>query len=67
MSWVYALLLGFTIGVLLMYYIVTRSAIGTLKATRDYFDDDLYLYVELDRPYFPKNKYVVMRVDDSQN
>lgn len=56
---------GCFLGFLTACYGVYRLIIGTLKVTHDDYDGESYLYVELDKPYIPKHKYVVMRVDRS--
>lgn len=62
----YMLFVGVVIGVFFTCFLVSRLVIGTLKTRRDEYDGEVYLYVELDRPYYPKHKYVVMRVDNSR-
>lgn len=59
--------IGCVIGFLLACYGCYSLVIGTLKLTRDDYDGDTYMYVELDKPYIPKRKYVVMKVDRSHN
>lgn len=64
------LLLMFGAGLLIGVWITTsiwyRKVIGTLRMTRDEYDGETYLYAELDKPYTPTHKYVVMRVDRSR-
>ncbi len=57
---------GLLIGVWITASVWHRKIIGTLKIAQDEYDDSNYLYIELDRPYFPKHKYVAMRVDRSR-
>lgn len=58
--------IGFVLGFIFAMICVSRLVIGTLKMTQDSYDAEKYMYVELDRPYYPKHKFVVMRVDNSQ-
>lgn len=60
------LLIGCVIGFMTACYGVHKMTIGTLRMVHDDHDDETYLYAELDRPYFPTYKRVVMRVDRSQ-
>lgn len=67
MSYIYVLLVGIAIGCFLTCLLVgKRAVIGTLKMAQDEYDGDTYMYVELDRPYFPTQKYVVLRSDRSR-
>ena len=63
---VLGLIFGFVLGFIFAVICVRRLVIGTLKLARDDYDGDTYMYAELDRPYYPKHKFVVMRVDNSQ-
>lgn len=63
---VLCLILGFVLGFIFAVLSIGRLVIGTLKVTRDDYDGETYMYVELDRPYIPKHKFVVMRVNTSQ-
>lgn len=63
---VIGIIIGFALGFIFAVMCMSRLIIGTLKITRDPYDDETYMYVELDRPYYPKHKFVVMRVDNSQ-
>lgn len=63
---VFCLILGFVLGFIFSILIISRLVIGTLKVTRDDYDGETYMYVELDKPYIPKHKFVVMRVNTSQ-
>ena len=58
--------IGFVLGFMLALIGVRQLIIGTLKLARDDHDGSTYMYVELDRPYYPRYKHVVMRVDNSQ-
>lgn len=60
------IIIGFVLGFIFAAMCVRQLIIGTLKVARDDFDGESYMYVELDRPYYPKYKHVVMRVDSSQ-
>lgn len=60
------LCVGIFIGIWISYATFYRKIIGTLRMTRDEYDGEMYLYAELDRPYIPKHKYVIMRVDRSR-
>lgn len=60
------IIVGFVLGFIFAVLCISRLVIGTLKMTRDSYDDETYMYVELDRPYYPKHKFVVMRVNNSQ-
>lgn len=60
------IIVGFVLGFIFAILCMSRLVIGTLKMTRDSYDDETYMYVELDRPYYPKHKFVIMRVDNSQ-
>lgn len=57
---------GFLVGVVITATFWYRKIIGTLRMTRDEYDGDVYMYVELDKPYTPAHKHVVMRVDRSR-
>ena len=35
--------------------------VGTLKVAYDELDSETYLYIEFDKPYIPKRKYIVLR------
>ena len=58
--------IGFVFGFIFAVLCMSRLVIGTLKMTRDSYDDETYMYVELDRPYYPAHKFAIMRVDNSQ-
>lgn len=62
---VLGLLIGCAIGFMTACYGVHKMTIGTLRMVHDDYDGESYLYAELDRPYFPSYKRVVMRVDNS--
>lgn len=60
------IIVGFVLGFIFAILCMSRLVIGTLKTTRDPYDGEMYMYTELDRPYYPKHKFVIMRVDNSQ-
>lgn len=63
---VIGIIIGFVLGFIFAVLCMSRLVIGTLKTVQDPFDGETYMYTELDRPYYPKHKFVVMRVDNSQ-
>jgi len=63
---VIGIIIGFVLGFIFAVLCISRLVIGTLKTRRDEYDGEVYMYVELDRPYAPKHNYVVMRVDNSR-
>jgi hypothetical protein len=60
------IIIGFVLGFIFAVVCMSRLVIGTLKVTRDDYDGETYMYVELDRPYYPRDKFAIMRVDNSQ-